>query len=234
VTRPAEAPASGLAPEADGQVWHTLSTDRVLQAQGVDGRRGLSAAEVTARAQRFGPNKFAEAKAEPRWRAFMRQYADPMQIVLLVAGVLCLFIPGQLAAGILLLALTVFNAALGLNQEGKAAESVAALNKMLVVRGNGSFVTASGDEILHPPGRGIRSWSTRAGDRLFGAQRASTGGDRSDSSGGKETAWGNPAENGRAASRGIPGNSAWLPALWESPKAERQPYGNVSNFVRQP
>jgi hypothetical protein len=52
---------------------------------------------------------------------------------------------------------------------------------MLVVRGNGSFVTASGDEILNPPRRGIQSWSTRAGDRLFGAQKASTGGGRSGS-----------------------------------------------------
>jgi hypothetical protein len=38
----------------------------------------------------------------------------------------------------------------------------------------------------------------------------------------KESAWGNSAENGRAASRGIPGNSAWLPALWEGSRAERQ------------
>src|SRR5437773_858130 len=55
-----------------------------------------------------------------------------MQIVLLVAGGICLFLPGQFAAGILLLALTLFNAALGLNQEGKAEASVAALQKMLI------------------------------------------------------------------------------------------------------
>jgi hypothetical protein len=50
------------------------------------------------------------------------------------------------------------------------APSINGSNNMLVVRGNGSFVTASGDEIPHPPRRGIRSWPTRAGDRLFGAQ----------------------------------------------------------------
>ena len=49
---------------------------------------------------------------------------------------------------------------------------------MLVAIGNGSFVTGSGDEIPHPPHRRIRSWSTGAGDRLFGAQRASAGGRR--------------------------------------------------------
>jgi multidrug efflux pump subunit AcrB len=52
---------------------------------------------------------------------------------------------------------------------------------MLVVSGNGSFVTASGDEVPRPPRHRIRSWSTRAGDRLLGAQRASTGGGRSGS-----------------------------------------------------
>ena len=36
--------------------------------------------------RRVGPNKFTETAVEPRWRAFVRQYRDPMQIVLLVAG----------------------------------------------------------------------------------------------------------------------------------------------------
>jgi Plasmid pRiA4b ORF-3-like protein len=61
------------------------------------------------------------------------------------------------------------------------APSINGWNNMLVVRGNGSFVKASGDEIPHPPRHRIRSWPTRAGDRLFGAQRASTGGSRSSS-----------------------------------------------------
>jgi Ca2+-transporting ATPase len=40
-----------------------------------------------SRAERFGPNRFAEGKTEPCWRAFVREYADPMQIMLLVAGI---------------------------------------------------------------------------------------------------------------------------------------------------
>jgi Ca2+-transporting ATPase len=80
-----------LVPDADGPVWHTLSADRVLAAEEVDEQRGLSSAEAAGRTQRFGPNKFDAAKTEPRWRAFLRQYADPMQIVLLVAGVVSLY-----------------------------------------------------------------------------------------------------------------------------------------------
>ncbi len=114
--------------------WHGMSPDEVLREQGVDQASGLTSAEVASRRSRYGPNKFAEAPKEPRWRAFLRQYADPMQIVLLVAGGISLFLPNQLATGIVLILLTVFNAFLGLNQEGKAEASVAALQKMMVVR----------------------------------------------------------------------------------------------------
>ena len=64
-----------------------LGADQVLRSEGVDGQRGLSSAEAAARAQRLGPNKLAEGKAEPRWHAFVRQYRDPMQLVLLAAGI---------------------------------------------------------------------------------------------------------------------------------------------------
>jgi P-type Ca2+ transporter type 2C len=114
--------------------WHTLSTDSVLKAEQVDEREGLSSAEVRARTQRFGPNKFDSGKAESRWHAFLRQYADPMQVVLLVAGVGSLYPLKELGTGSLLLALTVFNAVLGLRQEGKAAAAVAALQQMMIVR----------------------------------------------------------------------------------------------------
>jgi P-type Ca2+ transporter type 2C len=134
VTTPTGALPSGLASSPDGTAWHALSADSVLRAEQVDERQGLSSAEVQARAQRFGPNKFESAKAEPRWRAFLRQYADPMQIVLLVAGVGSLYPLKELGTGTLLLALTVFNAALGLRQEGKAAAAVAALQQMMIVR----------------------------------------------------------------------------------------------------
>ena len=76
------APASGVAAGADGPVWHTLNADRVLEAEKVDEQSGLSSAEAASRAERFGPNKFDAGTVEPRWRAFLRQYTDLMQIVL--------------------------------------------------------------------------------------------------------------------------------------------------------
>ena len=119
-----------LAPVA---AWHTLSAEEVLRAQEADPRHGLSSAEAASRADRFGPNTLAAGRAEPRWRAFLRQYSDPMQIVLLAAGLLSLYPLKQLGTGLLLIALTLANAVLGLQQEGEAESAVAALQRRLIV-----------------------------------------------------------------------------------------------------
>jgi P-type Ca2+ transporter type 2C len=114
--------------------WYELSGEQVAASMDVDPARGLTAAEAAARLERYGPNKFAEAKTEPRWHAFVRQYRDVMQIVLLVAGIGSLYPLKQWGTGIMLLLLTVFNAVLGLRQEGKAAAAVAALQKMMIIK----------------------------------------------------------------------------------------------------
>ena len=129
-----DTPRSGRPPGGGGLAWHTLSADQALETEGVDGRRGLSSAEAAARARGSGPNKLAAGKAEPRWHAFLRQYRDPMQIGLLAAGVVSIYPLRQLGTGLLLIFLTLFNAAMNLQQEGKAAASVAALQKMTVIK----------------------------------------------------------------------------------------------------
>jgi P-type Ca2+ transporter type 2C len=113
--------------------WHTLSAGQVLRSEGTDGRRGLSSGEAVARARRFGPNELTAGRAEPGWQAFLRQYRDPMQLVLLAAGIGSLFPLRQLGTGLLLILLTLFNAVMGLREEGKAAAAVAALQKMVVI-----------------------------------------------------------------------------------------------------
>ena len=86
-----------------------------------------------SRAERFGPNTFNAGQAEPRWRAFVRQYADLMQIVLLAAGLVSLGLQ-EWETGIVLILLTLFDAVLGLQQEGKAAAAVAALQQMMIIK----------------------------------------------------------------------------------------------------
>jgi P-type Ca2+ transporter type 2C len=114
--------------------WHVLSREGAVHELHVEPERGLTTEEAAARLAHHGPNKFAEAKAEPRWHAFLRQYQDPMQIVLLAAGVISIYPVKQPGTGIMILVLTLVNAVLGLNQEGKAAAAVAALAKMMIVK----------------------------------------------------------------------------------------------------
>ena len=129
----ADTPRAERPPVAAEPAWHTLGADQVLHSEGVDGQRGLSSAEAAARAQRFGPNTFDAEKAECRWHAFFRQYEDPMQLVLLAAGIGSLYPLKQLGTGLLLVLLTLFNAVEGLQQEGKAAAAVSALQKMVII-----------------------------------------------------------------------------------------------------
>ena len=120
--------------EAAESAWYELPGEKVAASMEVDPADGLTSAEAAKRSEQYGPNKFAEGKAEPRWHSFVRQYYDPMQIVLLVAGIGSIVPLAQYGTGIMLLLLTVLNAMLGLHQEGKAAAAVAALQKMMIIK----------------------------------------------------------------------------------------------------
>ena len=143
------------APPAAGggqPAWYALPPEQVAEQLQVDVSSGLSATEAEQRRQRYGANRFAEAATEPRWRAFVRQYRDLMQIVLLVAGILSLYPLKELGTVLVLLFLTVFNAVLGLQQEGKAAAAVAALQKMMIVkarvRRDGTLFELAAEELV--------------------------------------------------------------------------------------
>src|SRR3954453_10208005 len=124
------------APETAGAAgaWHGQPGERVATAFGVDPANGLTAAEVESRRVKYGPNRFAEAAQEPRWHAFVRQYRDPMQIVVLVAGIGSIYPVKEYGTGVVLILLTLLNAVLGMSQEGKAAAAVAALQKMMIIK----------------------------------------------------------------------------------------------------
>ena len=113
------------------QKWFTLTPEAVAQELQVDPAKGLSAAEAQQRLQKYGPNKLAGKPKEPGWHAFLRQYKDFMQILLVGAAVINQVFVHDLHTTLLLLVLTVFNAVLGLNQESKAEASLAALEKMM-------------------------------------------------------------------------------------------------------
>jgi P-type Ca2+ transporter type 2C len=161
-------PAAGTAaagPARDHVLWHRLTAEEACDRLGVDPKNGLDAVEVERRRAEVGPNKLAEAKKEPGWHAFLRQYRDLMQLVLLGAAVVSVAALQEFGTGLAILGLTVVNALLGLNQEGKAAESVAALQKMLIikahVRRGGALADIPSEELV--PGDIV---TFEAGDKI--------------------------------------------------------------------
>src|SRR5436190_9691795 len=122
------------APSGRNSDWHGITAEEALSRLEVDQRNGLDDATVEKRRAQYGPNKLAEAKKEPGWHVFLRQYRDLMQLVLLGAAIVSMAALQEFSTGIVIIGLTVLNAVLGVNQEGKAAESVAALQKMLLIK----------------------------------------------------------------------------------------------------
>ena len=111
--------------------WYSKDAASVASELGVDPARGLSAGETADRRQKFGANRLTGGKKESGFQAFLRQYQDFMQIVLLAAAAINQIVTGDTATTAVLAGLTLFNAVIGLRQEAKAEESVKALSQMM-------------------------------------------------------------------------------------------------------
>src|SRR6516164_9913726 len=110
--------------------WYSRTPEQVAADLGVDPAVGLSAAKAAELLQANGPNALPEEKPKPGWRRFLDQYRSYMQIILIVAAIVSLLIK-EWSTGVLLLALTVLNAVIGLRQEGKAESAMNALKSMM-------------------------------------------------------------------------------------------------------
>ncbi|MGX1547987.1 cation-translocating P-type ATPase [Streptomyces adustus] len=110
--------------------WYARSPEEVVRALGVDPAVGLSAAKAAELRTAHGPNALPEEARTPAWRRFLGQYRSYMQIVLVVAAVVSLLIK-EWTTAVLLFALTLLNAVVGLRQEGKAESAMNALKSMM-------------------------------------------------------------------------------------------------------
>src|SRR3954466_264885 len=128
------------------------AVEQVARDLDVDPAVGLSAAEARTRLETHGPNRLAAGKKEPGWRAFLRQYEDFMQVILLAAAAVNQIVTGEWGTTVVLAGLTVFNAVIGLRQESKAEESVKALSQMMKtiarVRRDGQAVEIDADGLV--------------------------------------------------------------------------------------
>ncbi len=117
---------------------------------------GLSSAEAQKRLEAHGKNKLKEPAKESLIKRFFGQMADPMIIILLVAaaisGVLAVTQGESFADVIIILAVVVVNAVLGVYQENKAEKAIEALQEMSAatskVLRDGKLVTIHSEELV--------------------------------------------------------------------------------------
>ena len=131
------------------------SAQEVLKEQ-QSGPDGLRPDQVHKRREEFGPNKLDEGKQATLLQRFLEQLADPMIIVLLAAalisGITAAYAGESFTDVIIILAVVVINAVLGVVQESKAEKAIAALQEIAaatsrVIR-DGHQVTIRSEELV--------------------------------------------------------------------------------------
>jgi len=128
-----------------------VTTEEVTTKLDVDPAKGLSAAKAAELLTKNGPNALPAEATVPGWRQFLAQYRSYMQIILVAAAVASMLI-GQIATGVVVLAITALNALGGMRQQGKAESAMNALQSMLKasarVRRDGAEVEIDGDQVV--------------------------------------------------------------------------------------
>ncbi len=117
---------------------------------------GLSAIEAQKRLCDNGPNKLAEGKKTPMIVRFLEQMKDPMILILLaaalVSGITAAIEHESFADVIIILAVVLINAVLGVLQESKAEKAIEALQKMAAatcrVLRDGQIVRVKTEELV--------------------------------------------------------------------------------------
>lgn len=111
-----------------GQVYKQ-GLDEVLANYSVNPSNGLTDLEVATQFEKYGYNRLEEEKGESFLRKLIRQFQDFLVIILIVASIFSA-VTGDYFEALLIIAIVVLNALLGVYQEGRAEKAVEALQKM--------------------------------------------------------------------------------------------------------
>jgi Ca2+-transporting ATPase len=139
------------APPATSGRWYATPAVDVAAALGVDPQVGLDAGTAAERLRENGPNALPEETQLPGWRRFLGEYRSYMQLILVGAAIISVVVQ-EWGTTVLLLALTVLNAVIGLRQEGKAESAMNALRSMMKatarVRRDGSEAEIPAEQLV--------------------------------------------------------------------------------------
>lgn len=128
-------------------MWYTKELNQIFNE--LNARQGgLTEDEASKRLEKYGANNLKEKKKESLFIKFIKQFNDFMIIVLIIAAIISAIVAktngsGDYIDSIIIIAIVIFNAIMGLIQEEKAEKSLEALKKMSApnakVRRNGKI-----------------------------------------------------------------------------------------------
>ena len=135
---------------------YTLSVQQTLERQQTT-EEGLTTQQAQERREKYGPNKLKEAPKPTLMQRFVEQLKDPMLIILIAAAAVSALTnlmsgENEMAEVIIILAVVLLNAILGVLQESKAEAAIEALQTMTAatckVLRDGKQVTLHSDELV--------------------------------------------------------------------------------------
>ncbi len=137
--------------------WHSMDCQTTAQTLKTDVQKGLSAAQVRSRLDKYGRNTLSQQKKTSILIKFLSQFKDFMVLILLLAAAVSFMTAwlsgdGDFIDPIMILLIVAVNAAVGTVQECRAEKAIDALKKLSsphakVIR-NGKTVTVSSDELV--------------------------------------------------------------------------------------
>jgi len=110
-------------------VWHNRTLETVTESLETDTETGLKASEAQNRLAKYGPNELAEQPRPSFWQLLLNQFKGFVVVILIVAAIVS-FLLGEVVEASAIMAIVLLNAVLGVVQESKAEEALAALKKM--------------------------------------------------------------------------------------------------------
>lgn len=109
--------------------WYLKSIEEVLSELNVDSEVGLKKNEVNKRLEKYGPNELKEEQGKSFISKLIAQFSDFLILILIGAAIISIVV-GESSDAIVILAIVIVNAFLGIYQEGKAEKALDALKKM--------------------------------------------------------------------------------------------------------
>ncbi len=113
----------------DRPAWHRLTEQEAAARLDVDVTVGLASDEADRRLKQAGPNVLIEQGRRSIARILGDQLRGALILLLVVAAVVSAFV-GDIEDAVAILAIVILNAALGVRQEYKAEEAMAALKRL--------------------------------------------------------------------------------------------------------